>query len=233
MQEKIIRIIILIGAVFGIAMLYLYSLQIDPIEIPISEVGEHEGELVIVEGTVIDVHRDNSFLNIVLCQENATVGAFLETRSSSGSMSSGSISPGDIIRVMGMVSSYNGGYSITINGWNSLEVLERWDQSILTLPMLAQEPWNYMDLNVNISCRIGTGIEMKEGYSRLSVEDQYLTDYYLTVFVYDRYIQCFPAGSHVFLNARLEYKQEGCTFRCIIDSPEHGIQEDRYGEFWS
>ncbi len=233
MQEKILRFITLSGTFFGIVMLYLYSLHVEPIEMPIADVGEHEGDLVIIQGVVIDVHRGNSGMSFVLRQDNATVGAYLESGSSCGSENSDPISPGDVIRVMGMVSSYNGGYSITISGWNMLEIIERWDRTILTLPMLGLDPWNHIGLNVNISCRIGTDLEVKDGYSRCYVQDRDLPDYCLSVLVFDRKIQRYPPGTCIFLNARLEYKQETFSFKCIIDSQEHGIYEDSYGEFFS
>lgn len=215
MQMEKVRIIVLIGSLLGIIALYGYSLQLQPIEVRLSELGDHNESYVITSGHVIELSPANKDMQMRLRDDNATAVVFFEGNERS------ELFVGDRVEVIGKVFSYNQGHAISISGKNSIRLLQRWDSSIVTLPAVAQDPWAFLDRNLNLSCRIRIPLSDRDGYSYAVVEDMVLTNYSIPVFVYGIDVQRLYTGARAFMNARFEYHATGLSFSFIIDSPDH------------
>ena len=224
MQGDNLRRIIVLSTIAGILLLYLYSLNLEPEEVKISELGDHEGKYVIVEGKVVEVNENSGGTTLTLFQDNSTAKVFLDSNEEE-------LEVGDKVEAMGKVSSYHGSYSISVSGSGTLRVVSRWERKLLTLPALSVEPWEHRGQNVNISCRIDYDLTEKEGYSYFVVRDRDVEDYSLVVYVYDLDVQKLYKGAIVFLNARMEYNSERMSFNLVMDSEEHHLWLDRMGNY--
>ncbi|MCK4614930.1 MAG: hypothetical protein KAU14_09010 [Thermoplasmata archaeon] len=224
MNKERLRIITVIGVVAGILLLYLYSLHLDPEKVSISELEDYEGRYVIVSGKVVEVNERSGGTTLTLSEDNATARVFLDSNDEN-------LQVGDRVEVMGKVSSYRGGYSISVSGRGTLKVLDRWERDLLTLPALSENPWGYVGQNVNVSCKIDSKRYEKGNYSYFYVADSEVEDYSLVVYIYDLDVQHLPEGEAVFLNARVEYNPERMSFNCVMDSPEHHLWLDRMAGF--
>jgi len=219
MQRNTLRTLSILGTVVGILVLHGYSMQVEPKRVDISDVGEHEGRYVIVTGRIAEMNKGTWGINIVLIQSNASVTIFLDKTIES-------VQIGDLAQVMGMVSSFGDGYAITISGNSFFRILRHWDSNILTLPGLAQDPWDHRGMNVNVSCRIRTPLTEKEDYSYVIVEDNEFPDYSLMIYIYGLNIQRLYNGASIFINCRFDYNQERMSFFGVMDSPEHHLWDN-------
>jgi len=216
MQTKIFRKFVLAGAILGIIILSLYSMSIHPQQVALSDLSEFEGEYVIVEAQVIEVYDGTYGSSLTLIQENTTAQVFLETQDHG-------IEIGDLIQVMGKVSSYQGSYSISVGGRGTYSILEHWETESITLPAISREPWAYRDLNVNLSCRVLYGMRDSDSSSYFTVCDRNLSNYTLLVYVYGRDVQRAYEGANVSISMRIEYRAEKLDYVGYIDSDEHHV----------
>ena len=200
----------------GIIILYSYSLVIEPKEVELKDIGEYEGQLVIVRGIVLDVVEFTNSRIIVLGSEGSMITIFLAT-------SSVELFVGDEIEVTGLVQKDTDGYSLSVTGKGSIRVLSVWEDDNLTLPALATDPWKRSGLNVNISCIIKYPLEIHENYSYFSVQDVKMESYSIQVFVFEMTVPRGYAGHEITLHARFEFSKNSFSHRLVIDSPEHAV----------
>ncbi len=229
LTEDRLRIIAVLVAVAGISALYLYSISLDPERVRISDLGEYVGKYVVVQGNVVDAYSSEGSTTLTLSENtsNATVKVFLDSKES--------VEPGDRVELMGKVDEYHGGYSISVAGNGYFRILKRWESSVLTLPVLAQNPWEYEGQNVNISCRIRYQLNNSKPYPHFVVEnrteDSHTAtekwNYTITVRVYGLEVPDYNKETNIYLNARLEYSHISFKFYLVMDSPEHHIWFDR------
>lgn len=218
MQRKDLQPVSLAGLLIGMFVLYGYAVTMEPRRISISEIGEHEGEYVIVRGTVLEVYDIGGGTSAVMtiAGDNATVTIYLDG-------GYGEVEISDIVEVVGLVARERDGYSISVSMDSSLRIVEHWESDTRTLPAIAACPWNHMHMNVNISCRIRIPLTDEDGYSYMLVEDGELPEYSMFVTVFGVSVQRGHAGQSVYVCTRLEYDQERLSFSGIMDSGEHHI----------
>jgi len=223
LSSERLRVIAVLAAVAGIIGLYFYSMSIEPEHVSISEVEEHVGEYVVVQGRVVESYNSGGGTSLTLSENtsNATVRVFLDSHEK--------LEVGDRVEVMGKVEEYHGGYSISVQGSGYLKVLQKWESRQLTLPVLAQNPWEYRGMNLNLSCRIRYWSEDgKDSYFVVEYKnDDNESDNYMTVYISNITVSSYSKGTYIFLNARLEYSTKSFRFYLVMDSPEHHIWPDR------
>ena len=215
------KIMVVLFSTFGIIVLYLYSLSIEPAHVSISDLNGHVGEYVVVRGYVIDVWEGRSSTSFLLSENssNATVMVFLDSKER--------IEPGYMVELMGMVEEYHGGYSITLQGRGYFHILKKWESRLLTLPALSQGPWNYLGQNLNISCIKGQ--RYNSGDSSYFIVKARYGNYTMRVYIQDLTVSDYPENTYIFLNARLEYSYTSFRFYLVMDSPQHHIWYDEIG----
>jgi len=218
MQRKDLQSISLAGMLIGMVVLYGFAVTMEPRKVSISEIEDHEGEYVIVTGTVLEVHSTGGETNgvMTLSDDNATVRIYF-----SGSKREVQVS--DIVEVVGLVAREREGYSISTSKDSSVRIVHHWDSVVQTLPSIAVRPWAHLERNVNISCRIRIPLTDEEGYSYMLIEDEGLPDYSMFITVFGMSVRRGYAGQSVYVCVRIEYDPQRMSFAGIMDSEEHHI----------
>jgi len=215
MQMKRLRVFVVIGSLLGITILHGYSLQLQPEKVRIEELADHVGDTVRTSGYIIELSTSHGDTRIRLKDGNVSILVFIEGGQEID------VDVGDRIAITGEVIKFQGKHAISGSEMASITVLEEWDRTILTIPGLSADPWSFCDRVVNLSCRIAIPLSDREGYGYALVEDGYLSNYSLPVFVYGIPVQRLYAGAFTFANARFEYLRTSLGFGLIMDSKEH------------
>lgn len=219
MQMKQIRIIVVSISLIGISVLYAYSLTLEPQRIGTSELSEHEGEDVYLEGYVIDMSPGRDITFLTLRDDHGTASILVE----GGMNQDSNVEVGDLIRILGNVYESENGYGVIVSGSSSIYIIRAWSGTVTTIPVLSVDPLNYLDRNVNVSCLIRYPVSDSEGYGYGIVADRDNENVSIPVYVYDIDVHRGYLGLDVYVNARFEYRRSSLRYVLVIDSPEHHI----------
>ena len=222
MQIERVRVLTISVSMVGIIFLYGYSLTLVPDEIVSSEVSDHEGQYVRISGTVIELSDFSDTTYITLRDDHGTIHILVQQENNAHDKER-ELQVGDSIEVSGVVESYDRGFRIIVENFDSVRCVERWDGSTLTLAGLVSRPWELEGLNVNISCRIRVPITDSMGSAYAIIEDQNNENISLPVYVYGVDSQRGYRGESVNVNARFEYQERSFKFCLILDEPFHHI----------
>jgi len=135
----------------GTVLLFFLSLLAKPVYVDLSEISKYDGKEIITEGIVIDKY-ETKYRNTILflvktLSDNTTVTAFVEEQIKN-------IEYGDRIRLQGEVRKYRGDFEIYVSEAKQIEIIEKWNNRIIPLRILAETPWRYQDINLKVLCKI-------------------------------------------------------------------------------
>lgn len=159
---------VVLFSVLGVCALYGVSLLSQPADVPIDKIGNYEGLYVKSKGTVTDL-QFLKYGSATLKLQNGTfqTNVFIENYE-------GNLSAGDEVEVSGKVERYRGDYEITVLNERAIKILKKWDEEILFVSQLAQDPGKYEGTDVKLVGKVGTvytrSFEIKDESGMLSLK---------------------------------------------------------------
>ena len=134
----------LLFSIMGVLMLYFLSELTQPPLIEIYEMPDYESKQVIIEGTVVDYQVTKYGGQIItIAGGNTTATVFVEGETE--------LEYGDKIQATGEVQKYKEDWELVVNDNRLVRIIEEWQNSTKFLWQLAENPSNYLDLNVNVT----------------------------------------------------------------------------------
>ncbi|MDD5778446.1 MAG: hypothetical protein PHU95_03245 [Candidatus Thermoplasmatota archaeon] len=200
------RYVYLAAALAGLAGLYTLGCYVQPPQVSITDVQEHEGETVSVVGRVVDAYQAGEASIITICRGDARLMVFVPGGCA--------VHYGDRVEVEGTVQRYQGRWEIAAD---RVETLRSWDAVSIPLWELASHYDDYVDTNVNVT-----------GYiSRLYESSFYLTDVQQQYSVQVRHPRSMNLSARrhdqVAVRARLTYTPDTMSLYLDICEEAHGI----------
>ncbi|MEA2054412.1 MAG: hypothetical protein U9O96_04765 [Candidatus Thermoplasmatota archaeon] len=194
------------GAVICILFLYFLGVMSHPSEINISDAEKHEGEKVVVKGTVIKKECNEKFEVVTIKDGNCSIKIFVYGSTDTGY--------GDKVKVSGKVERYDGEIEIFAD---HIKICERWDRRNIPLWELSENFMEYIGTNVNVT-----------GYVYGIYADYfYLTDFEREYKIKVFYPKNFSLGvenhEHVHVKALFEYNPKKLCMYMEINGNEHGV----------
>jgi RecG-like helicase len=209
-----LKYFVIILSFSSIIFLYFLSTLSQPTIIDICEIPSYEGKKVIVKGIVTE-HRITTYGGQIIKIKNLNIEnhtstlIFVEEETS--------IEYGDKIQAMGVVQKYNNDWEIVVKSKKFITILKKWNSSTFPLWQLAENPNNYLDINVNITGFID---RIYDSYFYLiDAENLYtIAVYYDSTKFYN-----FSEGDRVYIGARFVYNPETLRFVLTAEEKTHFI----------
>lgn len=141
------KYLILYVALVSLALLYILSLFLSPIQISMRNVSEYSGQKVAIHG-IVTAYRTTSFGSQLITlrdveNDTGSVVVYLE-----GEIS---IEYGDMIQVVGEVQRYKDQWEVMVSNPQFISILQKWNNQVYPLWELAEHPTRYLDTNVNVT----------------------------------------------------------------------------------
>jgi DNA/RNA endonuclease YhcR with UshA esterase domain len=135
---------VVLFSVLGICALYGISMLSQPADVQIGKIGGYEGMYVKARGTITDLQiMKYGSASMKLRNNTSYIQIFVESYE-------GNVSAGDEVEVSGRVEQYRGEYEIAVLNDRAVKMLKKWDEEILFVSQLAQEPEKYEGTNVKL-----------------------------------------------------------------------------------
>lgn len=189
-------------AVAGILTLYSISYFSEPIETNLKDIWKYEGEKVIVRGIV-----KNRAGNILEISDGEARGKIYYKDAEE-------FQYGDKIEAIGKVGEYAGSLIVFAD---EIKLIERWNNKTISLPYLAENYLDFINMNVNVIAYI---YSIGSGYF-------YLTDENLEykIKVYCNETINFEKYEKVRVKALLCYNPKSLSFYLKICKDFHGVEK--------
>jgi len=140
---------VVLFSVLGICALYGISMLSQPADVQIGKIGGYEGMYVKARGTITDLQiMKYGSASMKLRNNTSYIQIFVESYS-------GNLSAGDEVEVSGRVEQYRGEYEIAVLNDRAVKMLKKWDEEILFVSQLAQDPEKYRGTNVKVTGKVG------------------------------------------------------------------------------
>ena len=203
------KYLVIILSVTSICFLYFLSTLTQPLHIPLNEIPQNEGKLVIVNGIVTEYHSTSyggqliEIMNADTTSEETAI-IFVEEETT--------VEYGDKITATGKVQKYKGEWEVVVNNAQYITIKEKWKNIPIPLWQLAEHPERYVGRNVNL-----TGfIERKyEGFFYLTNSEE---DYLLVVYYDSSKIFNLSEGETISVGGRFIYDVD--TFRFVLEATD-------------
>jgi hypothetical protein len=142
-----LKVLVVVLSLLGLGILYHFALEARPPLIPISKMGEHQGEMVRVRGKVTEMeYLPSDAVKLELREDNASCWIFLESPGEEFWLD-----PGDLVEAQGEVQDYLGRLELMVEQEEDLTLLKRSGNVEVFLSTLARQPWIYLDSPVTVS----------------------------------------------------------------------------------
>ena len=202
-----LKYFVVILALVSISLLYIISLNVQPIEINFEEFEIFEGREVILEGLVGDysiTSYGSQIINLRSLNQtlNVEIPVFIESCSQADY--------GDIIQATGVIQKYHDSWELVVNSPNNVLVLRSWENCSYPLKILAQNPEKY--IGCNIQC---TGLIERIYDSFCYILDS-SHEYSLAVYFDEYEYQNISEGEVKKFMGRFSYDEQ--TLRYILDT---------------
>ncbi len=192
-----------IFSIAGIVLLYVLSLFARPGEIPLSEVGEHDGETVVVRGVVAqyyDTGRDETVIKI--CGGGEIVSVVVET----GTIG---VALGDVLQVTGKVVRISKDYQLQVARATLIKKVGSIRGNMIPLASLESVSGEYIHTEAVVS-----DIENRDTYRKLTVFDPQ-SRLELCLYLYDTDSD-ISIGSELNLTAYVDSTDDGIVLRSYM-----------------
>ena len=124
----------------AVIILYLVSLFSQPSFVELHELPMYEGKRVIIEGKVTKYYLTKSNGQMLTLEnKGSSVVVYLPYRVD--------VEYGDVLQVTGRVEKFRDSWEVVVDE-GLVQVLEKWDENIVPIQMLAENPTKYLGLNV-------------------------------------------------------------------------------------
>ena len=199
-----------IVSVAGVASLYLLSLIIQPIHIPLDKLPAFEGKLVEVTGIVTDVvlttynHQIISIRNIQT-EPVANITIFSEQPVD--------VDVDDVITARGKVQRYEGRWEVVVRESSNIEISTPVAPSRVPLWKLSQDPEQYKNLPVSITGKVKGDTSSDAAFTLYDETGKYR----ITVLTSPLALLNLEEGNRVSVNGRLLYDITRFSYYFLAD----------------
>ncbi|MEM3444834.1 MAG: hypothetical protein QW115_02550 [Thermoplasmata archaeon] len=218
MEKKRVLPVVLLTAVAVIAtfLLFLYSVQLKPEFVPLSEISrEHIGKRITTEGMLGKCRFEENYVKGAVQDSggNSRIG-FYAVNNAFADFKRLNPLPGAKLRLTGVVKEYGGEIEIYLSEANSIEVLETPGSLYIPIEELLENPERFKGLYLNTSGRISSIATLKNSTDGRLVGTQIeITDgnYTLSCIAYNVCIQTdcngmpLEKGSYVLIFGQFNY----------------------------
>jgi len=140
-----LKYLILVFAIFGVILLYTFSLYQQPIILTsIASLKDFEGKEVTLSGTILDYSTTNYGSQLITIQSNSTqLTIFSDT-----------ILPcrvGDEIKATGTIQEYKNSWELILSNPKAATIISTWKNKTTTIKQIAEHPKDYINIPLNIS----------------------------------------------------------------------------------
>ncbi len=127
----------------GIAVLYLIACMCKPVCIELSDIPKYEGKKIITKGFVRELSETQYKNQIIRLQNNnSSVKVFSEEKTKA--------EYGDLVEVIGKIQKYKDDFEIVVESKESITIIKKWNNITIPLRQIANNPENYIGLNVKV-----------------------------------------------------------------------------------
>jgi hypothetical protein len=207
----------IIFSVIGIVVLYFVSLLAEPVYIELTEIDSYEGKEVIVEGTVIEKH-ETRYGNQILKIKDAKSTEEIDSIIVFVEKAKPDIEYGDRLSIQGIVQRYQGEIEIFVSDNKQIKIIEKWNNISIPLRIIAQDPHNYINLNLKILGKIE-----KIYHTYILLEDLEENQKIRLLYDAERLDKNVTEGDVVLVEAKLEYNTDDLNY--FLDGRDYNISK--------
>lgn len=198
----------LIFAITGTLVLYFLSTLTQPIIISLQEVPVYEGKQVVTEGVVTEYYETQYKNQLITIKENnSTAIVFLEEAIH--------VEYGDTIQATGKVQKYKDKLEIITENKKDVKILQKWTNISFPLWQLAQNPTQYLGINVNITGQVDA---VFDDYFQL--KDNKNNNMLIVFFNTNPFLY---RGKNVFVCGKFLFDEQTFRYILVVSEEKHGV----------